>query len=313
MAQGTVAFTRSLVGRYAARIPLIPDESPEMAVGTPALDRGTMDREKITLIGTQETMLATLYGRAVDSRSPHSVLGDHTAQEAVERVAYDFGKTGMTETTAVGIALRAKQLDDWTSAFLAEHQKATVLHLACGLDTRVHRLDPPSSVRWLDVDYPDVIELRRQLLPRPSGTYEMIASSVTEEAWLREVPDDRPTVAVFEGLTMYLHKEEGKRLIQRITDRFPGGQLLFDVYGSLGIRLQKMVPAVRNAGATLHWGLDDPREIEGWHDGLTLMDAVRSVDMPGMEAMPTTGRMSMKVMAHLPGFKDVGRILRYRF
>ncbi|WP_254886025.1 class I SAM-dependent methyltransferase [Streptomyces sp. NA02950] len=54
----------------------------------------------------------------------------------------------MTPTTAVGVALRAKQLDDWTTEFLAEHQKATVLHLACGLDTRVQRLDPPSSVHW---------------------------------------------------------------------------------------------------------------------------------------------------------------------
>ncbi|WP_254886026.1 hypothetical protein [Streptomyces sp. NA02950] len=35
-----------------------------------------MDQEKITLSGTQETMLATLYARAVDSRSPDTVLGD---------------------------------------------------------------------------------------------------------------------------------------------------------------------------------------------------------------------------------------------
>jgi len=272
-----------------------------------------MDREKITLSGTQETMLATLYGRALDSRSARSVLGDHTAQEAVELVNYDFAKTGMTGTTAVGIALRAKQLDDWATEFLAEHQEATVLHLACGLDTRVHRLAPPASVRWLDVDYPDVIDLRRRLLPRPPGNYEMVASSVTEEAWLREVPDDQPVLAVFEGLTMYLYEEENKHLVQRIAERFPSGQLLFDVYGPLGIRLQKKVPAVRNAGAELHWGLDDPHEVETWHEGLTLLDAVRSVDMPGTDAMPVSGRMSMKVMAHLPGFKDVGRILRYRF
>jgi O-methyltransferase involved in polyketide biosynthesis len=136
---------------------------------------------------------------------------------------------------------------------------------------------------------------------------------VTDDAWLDAVPDDRPTVAVFEGLSMYLRKEDGKRLIQRITGRFPSGQLLFDCYGSLGIRLQKLVPAVRNAGATLHWGIDDPREIEGWHDGLHCLDALRSVDMPGLDQMPASGRASMWVLAHLPGFRDVGRILRYRF
>ena len=272
-----------------------------------------MSRERITLTGAQETMLATLYGRAIDSRSARSVLHDDEADRAVQRIDYDFRMTRMTATTAAGVALRARQLDSWTTEFLAVHPEATVLHLACGLDTRVHRLHLPPTVRWLDVDYPEVVELRGRLLPKPAGDYRMIGASVTSDGWLDEVPDDRPTVAVFEGLSMYLHKDEGKRLIQRITGRFPRGQLLFDCYGSLGIRLQKRVPAVRNAGATLHWGIDDPHELEAWHDGLVCLDAVRSVDMPGMEELPTSGRVAMWVLARLPGFRDVGRILRYRF
>lgn len=272
-----------------------------------------MDREKITLTGAQETMLATLYGKALDSRSPNSILRDHDADKVVQRIDYDFGKTGIRATTAAGVALRAKQLDDWTAEFLAEHRQATVLHLGCGLDTRVQRLAPSSSVRWFDVDYPEVLDVRRRLLPPPPGDYRMVAASVTDEAWLDAVPADRPTVAVFEGLTMYLHKEDGKRLIQRITGRFPSGQLLFDCYGTLGIRLQKLVPAVRNAGAHLYWGIDDPHEIEGWHDGLVCLDALRSVDMPGLDKLPAAGRLGMWVLARLPGLRDVGRILRYRF
>jgi O-methyltransferase involved in polyketide biosynthesis len=273
----------------------------------------TMDREEITLTGAQETLLATLYGRALDSRSPRSILHDDGAEKAVRRIDYDFRKAGVNATSAAGIALRAKQLDSWTAEFLADHQEATVLHLACGLDTRVQRLDHPPSVRWFDVDHSEVIALRERLLPAPSGDYRMIGASVTDDAWLDGVPDDRPTVAVFEGLSMYLRKDDGKRLIERICGRFPSGQLLFDCYGSLGIRLQKLVPAVRNAGATLQWAIDDPREIEGWHDGLQCLDALRSVDMPGLDQMPASGRTSMWVLAHLPGFRDVGRILRYHF
>jgi O-methyltransferase involved in polyketide biosynthesis len=272
-----------------------------------------MDREKVTLTGAPETMLATLYGRAMDSRSPRSILHDRTADEAVRHIEYDFGRTGMTATTAAGVALRARQLDRWTLEFLAAHPQATVLHLACGLDTRVQRLDPPASVRWVDVDHPDVIALRERLLPAPGGDYRTAGASVTEDGWLDEVPADRPAVAVFEGLSMYLRKEEGKRLVQRITARFPTGQLLFDCYGTLGIRLQRFVPAVRNARATLHWGIDDPRELEGWHDGLVCLDALRSVDMPGVEELPRSGRASMWVLARLPGFRDVGRILRYSY
>jgi O-methyltransferase involved in polyketide biosynthesis len=272
-----------------------------------------MDREKITLRGTQETMLATLYGRAIDSRSPRSILHDEEAGRAIERIDYDFRKTGMQATTAAGVALRAKQLDDWTAEFLARHPDANVLHLACGLDTRAHRLAPAPPVRWFDVDFPEVVELRRRLLPTPPGDYRMIGGSVTGDGWLDEVPPDRPTVAVFEGLSMYLREEEGRRLVQRITGRFPSGQLLFDCYGSMGIRMQKMVPAVRNSGASLHWAIDDPQVVERWHDGLTCLDALRSVDMPGIEQMSASGRLSMWVLARIPGLRDIGKILRYQF
>ena len=47
------------------------------------------------------------------------------------------------------------------TAILADHPDATVLHVGCGMDSRVFRVDPPATVQWFDVDYPDVIELRR--------------------------------------------------------------------------------------------------------------------------------------------------------
>jgi O-methyltransferase involved in polyketide biosynthesis len=272
-----------------------------------------MDRENITFTGTQETMLATLYGRALDSRSRNSVLNDTAAGDAVQRIDYDFGKTGVKATDAVGIAIRAKVLDTWTSSFLAEHPSATVLHLACGLDTRVERLNPSASVRWFDVDLPQVMELRSRLLPPPSGDYHQISASVTDPEWLASVPDDRPTVAVFEGLSMYLTEDQGHQLIQRITARFPGGQLLFDVYGTWAIKLQKLMPAIRHAGATLHWGVDDPHEIEALHPGLECLDALRSVDLPGLDKLPMSGRISLAVTARIPKLRDMGRIMRFRF
>lgn len=272
-----------------------------------------MVRERVTLTGAQETMLATLYGRAVDSKAPRSILHDAAAVDAVDQIDYDFGKAKMTPTTSAGVALRAKVLDEWTAQFLADHPRATVLHLGCGLDTRVHRLAPPATVRWFDVDVPAVIRLRRQLLAEPSGDYRMLGASVTDDWWLAEVPAGRPTVVVCEGLTMYLRKEDGRRLIQRLTARFPSGQLLFDCYGSVGIRLQHRVPAVRNAGATLYWGIDDPRELEAWHPGLRILDALRSVDLPGNAQLPTSGRLAMRVLARIPVLREVGKIMRYEF
>jgi O-methyltransferase involved in polyketide biosynthesis len=274
---------------------------------------GPVDRTRITLTGTQETMLATLQGKALDAAAPRPILGDPWARRVLDRVDYDFRRTGMTPTSAAGVALRSRQLDRWTAQFLAAHPAATVLHLACGLDARSLRVERGPGVRWVDVDLPDVVALRERLLPAPDGDHRTIAASVVDDGWLAEVPADRPTIAVFEGLTMYLHEADGRRLVERITARFPRGQLAFDVYGTVGIRLQRHVPAVRNSGARLHWGVDDPRALQAWHPGLRLLDDLRAVAMPGIEEFPRVGRLQMRVLAHLPGLRDVGRILRYEF
>ncbi|SIK70814.1 Putative polyketide synthase protein [Mycobacteroides abscessus subsp. abscessus] len=85
------------------------------------------DPVKITLTGAPETMLATLYGRAQDATSPDSVLHDHYAAEAVARIDYDFSKTKIKGTQAIGVALRARQLDDWTSCAAHCSRAATAI------------------------------------------------------------------------------------------------------------------------------------------------------------------------------------------
>jgi O-methyltransferase involved in polyketide biosynthesis len=258
-------------------------------------------------------MLATLCGKARDAASAHPILGDEWAGRVLDQVEYDATKAGMNPTSAAGVALRSRWLDRWTTEFLAAHPATTVLHLACGLDARPLRVQRGPSTRWVDVDLPDVVALRERLLPTPDGDYRLVAASVTDPAWLDDVPTDRPTLAVAEGLTMYLHEADVRGLVQRIAGRFPSGQLAFDVYGTIGIRLQRRVTAVRTSGSRLHWGLDDPRSPQAWHPRLRLLDDLRMVDLPGVEEYPRLGRVQMAVLAHLPKLRDVGRLLRYAF
>ncbi|TCP54112.1 O-methyltransferase involved in polyketide biosynthesis [Tamaricihabitans halophyticus] len=206
-----------------------------------------MQTEKVQFTRERETLLATLYGRALDSKNPRPILGDDAAAAAVERIDYDFSKMRINERSALGVALRAKLLDRWTAEFLDSHPNATVLHLACGLDTRAQRLNPGPGVRWFDVDYPDVIELRGKLFPERDN-YTTLGTSVTADDWLEQLPNDRPTLVVAEGLTMYLTEPEGMRLLSRVAEHFPSGQLIFDMYSRGAIRMQKLVPAVRNSG-----------------------------------------------------------------
>ncbi len=215
------------------------------------------------------TNLCTLYLRAYESRSSAPILGDKAAAEAVDRIEYDWPR--MRRATRPGanqymVTMRAKQLDDWTTDFLRRHPDAVMLHLGCGMDTRPFRLHPPDTVQWFDVDQPDVIALRRKLYVDCAG-YRMIGSSVTEEAWLREIPADRPTLMVAEGLVMYLTEPEVRTLLQRLTDRFGSGELVFDTVSPIGPRLSKVL----TKGIT-KWGIRDARKMAQWNPRLRFLE-----------------------------------------
>ncbi|GII42483.1 putative polyketide synthase protein [Planotetraspora phitsanulokensis] len=257
-------------------------------------------------------MLATLHARARDSMSADPILGDRIAEDLVARIDYDFGRFRMHRGWTTGVAIRARQLDTWAAEFIGRDPAVSVLHLGCGLDSRVVRLDPPSAVRWYDVDYPDVIAVRRRLYPDREN-YRMIGTSVTDVRWLEQIPSDRPVLVVAEGLLMYLSEEGVENLVGGIVGRFPSGQLMFDAVGRLAIRLQRFNHPIRAAGATFTWALDDPRDLERWDPRIRLVTQLTAPDLPGLERLPAGYRLMIRALRLVPALARAGRLLRYEF
>jgi O-methyltransferase involved in polyketide biosynthesis len=104
---------------------------------------------------------------------------------------------------------------------------------------------------------PDVIELRRCLYSERHD-YTMIGSSVTDPHWLNGIPADRPVLVVAEGMVQYLSEKEGIVLFNRITEKFPSGELIFDAYSRLTTRLISLLPIAREAYMSLPWGIIIP-------------------------------------------------------
>ncbi|BCK71415.1 polyketide synthesis methyltransferase [Streptomyces libani subsp. rufus] len=271
----------------------------------------TAPHPQVQLTGEKETLLATLYGRALDSRAKDPVLGDATAAETVRRLDYDFSKLRLSPGNAAGVALRARQLDVWTARFLARHEEATVVHLGCGLDSRVQRLAPGPGVRWFDIDYPEVIALRRQLYPERAG-HATIPSSVTDPAWVARIPDDRPAMIVAEGLLMYLTEADGTALLRRLMDRVPGGELAFDAFSRFAIRTQWLNRVVVKAGARLHWGTDTAG-IAALSPKLEIVENISALEIPGIEKLPAGSRLAARMSAKLPAVRDMARMYHCRF
>ena len=271
-----------------------------------------ISKTRVDLTGAPETMMATLYARALDADADRPILGDTYAKELVAQLDYDWAKTTITPRKAPSVTIRSAHFDGWARQFLAVHEEATVLHLGCGLDSRYLRVRPGSGVDWYDVDYPDVIALREQFYP-PGASYRLVAASVTELDWLSAVPADRPVLMLGEGLSMYLTKESGLALLRRIVERFPSGELQFDVFNRLGIRTQFLNAVVRRAGARLHWGIDGPEDILREVPGLRLLVAMSVFDAEGFRDVPRRYRVVAKVMSAVPALKNMAQFHRYAF
>ncbi len=274
-----------------------------------------MDGDRIRLTSEKETYLTTLYGKALDNRVENTILGDRFADEAVRRIDFDFEKLKLAKGGSITLPMRAKYLDVWTRQFLAANPESTVLHLGCGLDSRVYRIDPPASVRWYDVDQPEVIELRRRLYPERHD-YEMIGSSVTDPRWLERIPADRPVLVVAEGLVMYLSEKDGIALFNRITETFRSGQLVFDAYSRLTVRLITLASRFGPTGVTLSWGIDDARALEKQVARLELVDAVPFLTMPELVARLSrtpVERAFYRLVDRVALMRESMQHLRYRF
>ncbi|KAA0110457.1 class I SAM-dependent methyltransferase [Mycolicibacterium sp. P9-22] len=271
------------------------------------------DHVRVDLTGAPQTMLATLYAKALDADLPRPILNDRWAKEAVAGIDYDWAQTTMTAGRSPAVTTRSAHFDRWVRQFLAVHRRATVLHLGCGLDSRYFRVAPGPDVQWYDIDYPEVAELRGRLLPAGGDGYHVVAASVTDPAWLRDIPVGSPVLAIGEGLTMYLTGADGIDLLNRIVSHCGTGELQFDAFNSLGIRSQWSNSVVRRSGATLHWAINGPDDIVSAVPGTRLLAWVSPFDTEAFDLVRPAYRVLANVMSRVPALRYMAQYHRYSF
>lgn len=184
----------------------------------------------------QKTMLIPLWGRANYSVMYPEFINDHEAEKIIVNLDFDFGNIDkiMGEYGGVAYLVRARRFDDAIKDYIAHHPQATVVNLGCGLDTTFSRVDN-GQIRWFNIDLPDAVAFRRQLIPdRERCT--CIERSAFDPAWLDEV-EFNPQKGIFifaAGLFMYFKSSQVHELFCAIAERFPGGMLHFDAMSRFG-------------------------------------------------------------------------------
>jgi O-methyltransferase involved in polyketide biosynthesis len=262
----------------------------------------------------EESLFLTLCGRALDNRSPHPILADTMANEIVRKLDYDCAKFRLNASPIINIALRAKKLDEVALKFVARHSDAVALDLGVGLDTRMFRVAPPSTVDWYDIDFPEVIAARGQLIPGRANGHG-VGADLTEPDWLDAIPTDRPAMIVADGLLAFLTQEDMISLLNRLTSHFPSGEVAFNGYTRFAIWAAKHYHGTQSVADLIKSpGFDDPREPERWDPGLKLVEEILLTREPEVAAFPLALRLVNRLAAHSAALSRRGTtVLHYRF
>jgi len=183
-----------------------------------------MEPIPVDLSGVPETLLWNLGRRAAAARTGASLLEDPLAIEVVDRLQYDFTDASRG---ARWHAVRVATFDDAVGRFLNQHPAGTVVALGEGLETQFWRLDN-GRMRWLSVDLPATLDLRRRVLPE-GPRQRSYAGSALDLGWLDQLDPAAPVLVTAQGLLMYFQRNEVHELIAAIAQRLPGSFFVFDV------------------------------------------------------------------------------------
>jgi O-methyltransferase involved in polyketide biosynthesis len=203
-------------------------------------------------------------------------------------------------------------------AFIEDYADAVVVDLGGGLDSGFHRVEPPPSVDWYNVDLPGITALRDLVLP-PNPHSHAVAVSLADGHWPDTIPADRPTMLVADGLFAFLSEPVIIGIFRRITDHFRTGELAFNDYGGIGwfsrvaVKLypQKMFKDVGSQWGYL--GFKDAHHPETWNPRMRLVEKASLTDAPEVDLFPTWIRIPTRLMGKTKAGARKARILRYAF
>jgi O-methyltransferase involved in polyketide biosynthesis len=184
------------------------------------------------LSGVSETYLAPLYWKAMESQRPDAMKKDEKAVALVTQRSLDFSRVRQIKMNELLQAMRiifTREMDRYARDFVSHHTNAVVVHIGCGLDSRFERVDN-GQVEWYDLDFPEIIDQRRQFIGDEHDRYHLLGCSVLEDTWLQALSAHswRPFLFLAETVLVYFTEAQVKSLVLRLCDLFPGAELVFD-------------------------------------------------------------------------------------
>jgi O-methyltransferase involved in polyketide biosynthesis len=232
-------------------------------------------KHKIEKNTVQETLIIPLYARKVCSELYPNLYQDETAVRLINEIDYDFSdadknaRSLMQRFGSLEVAMRQNDLAWEVRDYLKTHPNAAVVNLGCGLDSTGRSCDN-GSCKIYNLDFPDVIAVRNELLPAGERE-ENIPCNLNDTEWFSQIDASGGAVFFASGVFYYFLTEQVKALVQKMADAFPGSVLVFDAANRTAVKMIAKTwlksAKIKDVGA--YFAISDaPQEIGAWDSRL---------------------------------------------
>jgi methyltransferase (TIGR00027 family) len=252
-----------------------------------------------------DTALWAAFYRAKECERPDAIFRDHLAARLAGERGQQIAATMPFFERQAWTWVTRTYLFDQIIAEQVEQGVDMVLNLAAGLDARPYRMALPPSLRWVEVDLPDLLAYKEELLAAetPVCKLERIRLDLANIEARREVfhrlgQDARTVLVITEGLIVYFSPEEVGSLAHDLARPPSFARWTTDLAspGLLAMLQKNLGGPLSQGGAVLRFG---PEEGPGFFTpfGWTALD-VRSM----LKTAARLNRLStfMRLMALLP-------------
>ena len=198
-------------------------------------------RYRIEKNTVQETLIIPLYSRKLCSQLYPDLYRDEAAVRLINEIDYDFSEAEknsrslMQRFGALEVAMRQNDLAWEVRDYLKDHPKAAVVNLGCGLDSTGRSCDN-GSCKIYNLDFPDVIAVRNELLPADERE-ENIPCDLNNTEWFEKIDASGGAIFFASGVFYYFLTEQVKALVQAMADAFHGGVLVFDAANRAAVKM----------------------------------------------------------------------------
>ena len=258
--------------------------------------------------GVNKTLYISLYGKAMVSRQG-ILLHDPKAEEIWQKEGFTLKGKAASKWLAYYMGMRSAVFDRWLEETMKELPEAVVLHVGCGMDSRITR-EGNNSHLWYDVDFPEVIAQRKRYF-KETEIYQMVSSDIRDMAWLSQIPKGSDAIIIMEGISMYLEVAELKEVLKQWKSYFGELRILMDSYTVFAAKATKYKNPINEVGITQVYGFDDPEELAG-ETGITFVREHELTPQELIAQLPRREQRFFKIMFAGKTAKKIYRLYEYR-